>query len=44
MSRVYGKFNKTSNVYIFMAKNNAKTYKKEMMQSVSCIINQYKSK
>lgn len=25
-------------------KNNAKTYKKEMMQSVSCIINQYKSK
>lgn len=25
-----------------MAKNNAKTYKKEMMQSVSCIINQYK--
>lgn len=25
-----------------MAKNNAKTYKKEMMQSVSCIINQHK--
>lgn len=25
-----------------MAKNNAKTYKKEMMQSVSYIIKQYK--
>ena len=30
--------------YLSGEPNNAKTYKKEMMQSVSCIINQYKSK
>lgn len=31
-------------MYTFHGKNNAKTYKKEMMQSVSCIINQHKRK